>query len=89
MPIRLAAVLFLAAAPMLAQTRFDGTWKMRMDTLRFSGPPEEYLIANAVYQCLSCVPKVDVKADGTDQSAAGHGELLRHHCGSHPGRPVG
>lgn len=72
MPIRLAAVLFLAAAPMLAQTRFDGTWKMKMDTLRFSGPPEEYLIANAVYQCLSCVPKVDVKADGTDQSAAGH-----------------
>jgi hypothetical protein len=72
MPIRLAACLFLAAAPLWAQTRFDGTWEMKMDTLQFSGAPEEYFIANSEYQCLSCVPKVDVKADGTDQSAAGH-----------------
>ena len=28
MPIRVAAFLFLACAPLLAQTRFDGTWKM-------------------------------------------------------------
>jgi hypothetical protein len=72
MPIRVAAFLFLACAPLLAQTRFDGTWKMKMDTLRFSGAPEEYFVANSMYQCLSCVPKVDVKVDGTDQIAAGH-----------------
>src|SRR5436305_5580828 len=45
---------------------------MRMDTLRFSGTPEDYLITNGMYRCLSCSPPVDVKADGTDQAVAGH-----------------
>jgi len=72
MSIRVAAFLFLACVPLLGQTHFDGTWKVKMDTLRFSGAPEEYFVANSVYQCLSCIPKVDVKADGTDQVAAGH-----------------
>lgn len=69
---RLAVVLLLSAAPLFAQARFDGTWEMKMDTLHFTGPPEKYLIEKGMYHCLSCVPPVDVKADGTDQKSAGH-----------------
>ena len=72
MPNRLAVLLFLAVSPLLAQTRFDGTWLMKMDTLQFSGTAEEYLVENGTYRCLSCVPPVDVKTDGSDQKVSGH-----------------
>lgn len=68
----LAAFLVLLGTPLLAQTHFDGTWQMNMDTLEFSGPPESYLIQDGVYRCLSCVPPVEVKTDGTDQKVPGH-----------------
>lgn len=72
MPNRLAVLLLLTTSPILAQTRFDGTWMMKMDTLQFSGTPEEYLVDQGLYRCLSCVPPVDVKSDGSDQKVAGH-----------------
>jgi len=67
----LALVLFLTST-LFAQNRFDGTWQMKMETLQFSGPPEDYLIDKGMYHCESCVPKVDVKTDGSDQKVAGH-----------------
>jgi hypothetical protein len=67
----LLALLLLAPSILFAQSRFDGTWGMKMDTLRFSGPPEEYLYEKGMYHCLSCVPKVDVKTNGTDEKVAG------------------
>ena len=72
MPKRLAVLLLLTTSPLVAQTRFDGTWLMKMDTLQFSGTPEEYLVDQARYRCLSCVPPVDVKSDGSDQKVSGH-----------------
>ena len=72
MPNRLAVLLLLTTSPLLAQTRFDGTWLMKMDTLQFSGTPEEYLVEKGTYHCLSCVPPVDVKTDGSDQPVSGH-----------------
>ena len=66
-------VFLLFAPPFLfAQSRFDGTWQMKMDTLRFSGTPEEYLLEKGMYHCATCAPRVDVKADGTDQKVTGH-----------------
>jgi hypothetical protein len=66
------ALLLLAPSFLLAQSRFDGTWEMKMDTLRFSATPEEYLLEKGIYHCVTCAPRVDVKADGTDQTLAGH-----------------
>lgn len=43
-----------------------------MDTLQFSGTPEEYLIDKGMYRCVSCVPPVKLKIDGSDHGAAGH-----------------
>ena len=68
----LFALLLFAPSFLFAQSRFDGTWKMKMDTLQFSGTPEEYLFDKGMYHCFSCVPQVDVKTDGTDQKVAGY-----------------
>jgi hypothetical protein len=68
----LAVVLLVTASPLLAQTRFDGTWEMKMDTLQFSGPPEDYLFDKGMYHCESCIPKVDVETDGAEHKVTGH-----------------
>jgi len=67
----LTSLLVLTSAGW-AQSRFDGTWEMKMDTLQFSGPPEEYVIKDKMYHCVSCIPKVDVEGDGADHKIAGH-----------------
>lgn len=69
---KLFALLFLMQSWTLAQSRFDGTWEMKMDTLQFSGSPEDYLFADGMYHCKSCIPKVDVKTDGVDHEVAGY-----------------
>ncbi len=46
---------------------------MKMDTLQFSGPPEDYLFVDGMYHCKSCIPKVDVKTDGVDYPVSGYG----------------
>lgn len=45
---------------------------MKMDTLEFSSPPEDYLFIGGMYHCKSCIPKVDVKTDGVDYPVAGY-----------------
>jgi hypothetical protein len=49
----LLCVLPLLCPLLSAQSRFNGTWEMKMDTIRLSGPPEEYLLQNGMYHCLS------------------------------------
>src|SRR5579863_6270673 len=68
----LLALLFFMPSWMHAQSRFDGTWEMQMDTLQFTSPPEDYLFADGMYHCKSCVPNVDVKTDGVDYKVAGN-----------------
>jgi|SRR6267143_382753 len=69
---KLLSLLLFMQSWMFAQSRFDGTWEMKMDTLQFSGPPEDYLFADGMYHCKSCIPKVDVKTDGVDYEVAGY-----------------
>jgi hypothetical protein len=69
---KLLAILLLMQSWSFAQSRFDGTWQMKMDTLEFSGPSEEYLFVDGMYHCKSCIPKVDVKTDGVDYPVAGY-----------------
>ena len=67
----LAAVL-MASATVFAQGPFDGTWMTKLDTAKFPTKPDKYSLSNNMYECLSCVPKYAVKADGTDQKVTGH-----------------
>jgi len=65
-------LLLLLTSTVFAQSRFDGTWKMKMETLQFFSAPEEYLLEKGMYTCLTCVPRVDVNADGSSQRVTGH-----------------
>jgi hypothetical protein len=71
MRIAISALLLLPAAA-FASSLFDGTWKTRMDSMKTTGKPEVFAIADGIYTCSSCVPQIRVKADGTDQKVSGH-----------------
>jgi hypothetical protein len=55
---------------LMAQSSFDGTWKVDLN----SAMPTRvnvWLLQNGTYRCTSCVPTIDVKADGQDQQVTG------------------
>lgn len=56
----------------MAQSAFDGTWKIDMKTAQFSQKPDDYLLQDGMYHCKTCVPAIDIKADGQDQKVTGH-----------------
>jgi hypothetical protein len=68
----LLALVLLASATLFAQTPFDGTWMAKLDTVKLPTKPEQYSLSNNMYECLTCVPKISAKADGTDQKVTGH-----------------
>jgi hypothetical protein len=68
----LLALMLLVSATLFAQTPFDGTWVMKLDTAKLPAKPDKYTLTNNKYECLTCVPKVEVTADGTDQKVTGH-----------------
>jgi hypothetical protein len=69
---KLLLLLCVAPTAALAASAFDGTWKTNPDTLQVSGTPDAYEVSHGMYRCTSCVPQIKVKADGADQSVAGH-----------------
>jgi hypothetical protein len=68
----LLGMVLLASAALFAQTPFDGTWMTKLDTAKLPTKPDKYSLNNNMYECLTCVPKVAVKADGSDQKVTGH-----------------
>ena len=67
----LLALMLLTPAIAVASSPFDGTWKMRLDSLKVSGKPDVFEVGNGTYSCVSCVPAYKIKADGTDQPVQG------------------
>ena len=67
--------LFLLV-PMFAwtQSSFDGTWKFNLNDAQFAQKPDTFELKNGQYTCSTCIPKINVKADGTDQKVAGSKE---------------
>jgi|SRR5579864_7058401 len=63
---------FLTPALASAQSVFDGTWKFDLSTAKFPEKPDEYLLKDGMYHCKTCVPQMEVKADGQDQKVSGH-----------------
>ena len=72
--VSLTVSLMLLVTPvlMLAQSAFDGTWKVDMNKVQFPKKPDVYLLQNGMYECNTCAPPVKVKADGQDQPVTGH-----------------
>jgi len=65
-------VLLLVPAAALAGSPFDGTWKIRTETIRVTGKPDVLLLTGGEYSCSSCVPQIKVKADGQPHEVTGH-----------------
>ncbi|HKV05942.1 MAG TPA: hypothetical protein VJO53_12670 [Candidatus Acidoferrales bacterium] len=68
--IGLLAALFAPAAS--AQNSFNGTWKIDLKTADISKKPDVFLLKDGMFKCSSCVPPLEVKADGQDQKVTGH-----------------
>ncbi len=62
--------LMLPAA-VIAQSPFDGTWKLDPDTAQIQAKPEVYLLKDGRYDCSTCDPPLHLKADGNDQIISG------------------
>ena len=72
-PLWFALLLFSVTPGLaIAQSTFDGTWKVDVKTAQFPTKPDVYLLQDGMYHCKSCVPLIDIKADGQDQKISGH-----------------
>ena len=67
-----ALVLLLHPVLGMAQNALSGTWKFRLDNAQFAKKPDVYLLQNGTYECKTCVPPINVKADGQDHQVTGH-----------------
>jgi len=64
-------LVLLAPAAAVAQSNFNGTWKIDTSKERGSTKPYVYLLQNGMYHCSSCVPPINIKADGMDHKIVG------------------
>lgn len=63
----LVLVLFVPIL-VLAQSKFDGTWKFDLQTAQLPDKPQVYSLEGGNYSCSTCDPAINVKADGQDQA---------------------
>jgi hypothetical protein len=61
----------LVSLQALAQSLFDGTWKIDLDESQSSTTQYSYLLQDGIYRCPTCDPPLEVKADGQDHQIAG------------------
>ncbi len=64
-------LLLLGAFVSAAESPFTGTWKADISKAQVSAKPDQIVLQNGRFRCITCVPKVDIKADGTEQPVAG------------------
>jgi hypothetical protein len=67
----LFVALLLPALAWAAESPFTGTWKVDLGKVQLPEKPDTWVLQNGRYQCTTCVPTIDVKADGTDQAVTG------------------
>jgi endonuclease YncB( thermonuclease family) len=56
----------------LAASPWDGTWKVDVSTAQMPKKPDVFLLQDGTYECKTCVPAENVKADGADHAIAGN-----------------
>ena len=55
----------------LAQSPFDGTWRINLAESQSSTKPEVYLLQDGTYRCPTCDPPLEIPADGRDHKITG------------------
>lgn len=64
--------LALLSSAALAQTPFDGDWKIDVKTIDLPAKPVTYEFRDKMYECKTCATKIHVKTDGKDQKVEGN-----------------
>ena len=67
----LLALAVLLPRTSVAQSLFDGRWRIDPVEDQLSAKPRVFLLKDGAYRCASCTPAFDIKADGSDQKIAG------------------
>ncbi len=68
----LIVCILLTPLIVVAQSAFDGTWRLDPSKTQLPKKPDKYLLEKGTYKCESCVPPYEVKADGQDHKVTGH-----------------
>jgi hypothetical protein len=68
---RMLVLLAMMPVLALAKSPFDGTWKLKLDSVKYSGKPQEVELVGGKYTCKSCVPTFTIPADGKPQPTPG------------------
>jgi hypothetical protein len=68
---KLLGLVLLVPLSASAQSPFDGTWKMNLNSTQFVEEPDVFALDNGEYTCSTCSPQIAVKADGADHEVAG------------------
>lgn len=63
---------FLTPTLVMAQSAFDGTWKIDLNQVHMPKKPDVLLLQNGMYDCKTCAPAISIKANGEDQKVTGH-----------------
>ena len=64
-------VLLLVPVLGWAQSPFDGTWKIDLNKTKLPKKPDVLLLQNGMFDCKTCAPPINVKADGQFQKLSG------------------
>lgn len=69
-----AVAVGIALSPVVcsAQTPFDGTWKTDPNTIDHPAKPVMHVFKDGLYECKTCIPKLNIKFDGKDQKLEGN-----------------
>jgi hypothetical protein len=65
-------IVLLMPVLAMAQSEFDGTWKIDLSKATMPDKPDVFLLQGGNYHCKSCVPVINVKADGEDHRVTGN-----------------
>jgi hypothetical protein len=65
------ALVFAAGFALAADSPFSGTWKVNLASAKADPKPQTWTLLNGRYHCATCVPVMDIKADGSDQPTPG------------------
>jgi hypothetical protein len=68
---KLLFLLLLVPALGWAQSPFDGTWKIDLGKTKLPKKPDVLLVQNGMFECKTCAPPINVKADGQLQKISG------------------
>jgi hypothetical protein len=67
----LSATALCGSTLCLAQSPFDGTWRIDMSQTKFSPKPQVFYVSQGWYHCESCSPSITIPADGQDHAVSG------------------